>query len=139
MFIECEAVVRAFNFSDLRQNSNVSQHRIEVFYQACKNIQLGFTDLFGRPLNWHTVPEPMLKRLRSLTSSTSSSCSAAVILLKQWGRLRQRHQASEYQERCEQPGRCTHHGKRPGCEVPHQSLSLLVLCRPASRRCRQAR
>ena len=68
MFIEREAVMGAFNFSDLRQNSNVSQHRIEVFYQAYKNIQLGFTGLFGRPLNWHVAagvaPEPILKRLQ---------------------------------------------------------------------------
>jgi hypothetical protein len=66
MFIEREAVMGAFNFSDLRQNSNVSQHRIEVFYQAYKNVQLGFTGLFGRPLNWHTsaAPEPILKRLQ---------------------------------------------------------------------------
>src|SRR5882724_8153780 len=46
MFIEREAVVGAFNFSDLRQSSNVSQHRVEVFYQAYKNITLGFTGLF---------------------------------------------------------------------------------------------
>ena len=68
MFIEREAVVGAFNFSDLRQSSNVSQHRVEVFYQAYKNITLGFTGLFGRPLNWHvpagTAPEPILKRLQ---------------------------------------------------------------------------
>jgi hypothetical protein len=66
IFIEREAVMGAFNFSDLRQNSNVSQHRLEVFYQAYKNIQLGFTGLFGRPLNWHTAaaPEPILKRLQ---------------------------------------------------------------------------
>jgi len=66
MFIEREAVMGAFNFSDLRQNSNVSQHRVEVFYQAYKNITLGFTGLIGRPLNWHTsaAPEPMLKRLQ---------------------------------------------------------------------------
>jgi len=66
MFIEREAVMGAFNFSDLRQNSNVSQHRVEVFYQAYKNVQLGFTGLIGRPLNWHTsaAPEPMLKRLQ---------------------------------------------------------------------------
>ena len=66
VFIEREAVMGAFNFSDLRQNSNVSQHRVEVFYQAYKNVQLGFTGLFGRPLNWHTsaAPEPILKRLQ---------------------------------------------------------------------------
>src|SRR6266404_1713317 len=68
MFIEREAVIGAFNFSDLRQNSNVSQHRVEVFYQAYKNVQLAFTGLIGRPLNWHvaagTPPEPWLKRLQ---------------------------------------------------------------------------
>jgi len=67
MFIEREAVMGAFNFSDLRQNSNVSQHRLEVFYQAEKNIQLAFTGLFGRPLVTATSPGPaenMLKRLQ---------------------------------------------------------------------------
>src|SRR6266446_4881711 len=66
MFIEREAVMGAFNFSDLRQNSNVSQHSVEVYYQAYRNITLGFTGLFGRPLNWHTsaAPEPLLKRLQ---------------------------------------------------------------------------
>lgn len=66
MFIEREAVMGAFNFSDLRQASNVSQHRVEVFYQAYKNIQLAFTGLFGRPLNFgsSTPPENILKRLQ---------------------------------------------------------------------------
>jgi hypothetical protein len=68
IMIEREAVMGAFNFSDLRQNSNVSQHRLEVLYQAYKNIQLGFTGLFGRPLNWDNTsakaPEPLLKRLQ---------------------------------------------------------------------------
>jgi hypothetical protein len=67
MFIEREAVMGAFNFSDLRQNSNVSQHRLEVYYQAHKNIQLAFTGLFGRPLVTATSPAPaedILKRLQ---------------------------------------------------------------------------
>ncbi len=66
MFIEREAVMGAFSFSDLRQASNVSQHRVEVFYQAYKNIQLAFTGLFGRPLNFgsSTPPENLLKRLQ---------------------------------------------------------------------------
>ena len=66
MFVEREAVMSAFNFSDMRQNSNVSEHRVELFYQALNNIQLGFTGLFGRPLNFglSTPPEPMLKRLQ---------------------------------------------------------------------------
>jgi hypothetical protein len=66
MFIEREAVMSAFNFSDLRQNSNVTQHRVEVFYQVLGNIQLGFTGLIGRPLNFgsSTAPENWLKRLQ---------------------------------------------------------------------------
>lgn len=66
MFIEREAVMGAFNFSDLRQNSNVSQHRVELLYQAHKNVQLGFTGLFGRPLNFGgtTPAENSLKRLQ---------------------------------------------------------------------------
>ena len=66
MFIEREAVMTAFNFSDLRQNSNVSQHRLEVFYQALNNVQFGFTGLFGRPLNLgsNSSPENLLKRLQ---------------------------------------------------------------------------
>ncbi len=59
--IEREAVVTAFNFSDLRQNSNLLNHRLEVFYQAHKNVQLAFTGLFGRPL---ATTEPLLKRLQ---------------------------------------------------------------------------
>ena len=66
MFIEREAVMGAFNFSDMRQNSNVSQHRFELFYQAHKNVQLAFTGLFGRPLNFGSAapPENFLKRLQ---------------------------------------------------------------------------
>lgn len=66
MFIEREAVMGAFNFSDLRQSSNVSQHRVELLYQAHKNIQLAFTGLFGRPLNFgsSTPAENLLKRLQ---------------------------------------------------------------------------
>ncbi|HZV58714.1 MAG TPA: putative porin, partial [Candidatus Eremiobacteraceae bacterium] len=68
MLIEREAVMGAFNFSDMRQNSNVTQHRVELFYQAHRNVQLEFTGLFGRPLNWNkpggTPPEHLLKRLQ---------------------------------------------------------------------------
>jgi hypothetical protein len=42
--------------SELRQSTNVSEHRVDVFYQADKSVQLGFTGLVGRPLasreNW---------------------------------------------------------------------------------------
>ncbi len=66
MFIEREAVLTTFNFSDLRQGSNVSQHRVEVSYQAYKNVTLAFTGLIGRPLNFGSSkpPEDWLKRLQ---------------------------------------------------------------------------
>lgn len=48
--IEREAVLGAFNFSDLRQSSSVANHRLDFTYQAYKNIALGFTGLIGRPL-----------------------------------------------------------------------------------------
>lgn len=59
LMIEREAVMGAFNFSDIRQPSNVTQHRAEIFYQAYNNIQLAFTGFIGRPLNWdNTTPKP---------------------------------------------------------------------------------
>jgi hypothetical protein len=67
MFVEREAVLGVFNYSEIRLGSNASQHRIETFYQAYKNIQLGFTGLFGRPLVTATSPGPaenFLKRLQ---------------------------------------------------------------------------
>ena len=67
MFIEREAIFGAFNFDDMRQTSNVTEHRLEVFYNAYRNIRLQFTGLFGRPLNWGTgggPPERTLSRLQ---------------------------------------------------------------------------
>ena len=67
IFVEREAVLGVFNYSEMRQGTNASQHRVEVFYQAEKNIQLGFTGLFGRPLVTASSPGPaenILKRLQ---------------------------------------------------------------------------
>jgi hypothetical protein len=67
IFVEREAVLGVFNYSEMRQGSNVSQHRVEAFYQAYKNVQLGLTGLFGRPLVTATSPGPaenLLKRLQ---------------------------------------------------------------------------
>ncbi len=64
MFIEREAVLSAFNYSDIRQGSNVSQHRAEVFYNPYRNVTLGFTGLFGRPLGPLPLGETVLKRLQ---------------------------------------------------------------------------
>lgn len=66
IFIEREAVLSVFNYSEIRQGSNVTQHRAEVIYEAYKNVQLAFTGLFGRPLNFGstTPPESTLARLQ---------------------------------------------------------------------------
>jgi hypothetical protein len=66
MRIERDAVVAAFNFSDLRQATNDVNHRVEVYYQAYKNVTLGFTGLIGRQLvtAQSLTPERWLKRLQ---------------------------------------------------------------------------
>jgi hypothetical protein len=61
LYIEREAVVGNLNYSDIRQGSNVTQHRFDIFYQFDKNVQLGFTALVGRPL---ATTEPWLTRLQ---------------------------------------------------------------------------
>jgi len=52
IFIEREAVMSAFDYSELYQGSNVSEHRAEIIYQVHRNVQLGYTALIGRPLNF---------------------------------------------------------------------------------------
>jgi hypothetical protein len=61
IYIEREAVLGNFNYSDIRQGTNVSEHRFTSFYQWDDSVQLGFTALIGRPLG--TV-EPWLLRLQ---------------------------------------------------------------------------
>jgi hypothetical protein len=61
IFIEREAVLGNFNYSEIRQGTNVTQHRCEAFYQFDKSVQLGFAALVGRPL---ASPEPWLTRLQ---------------------------------------------------------------------------
>lgn len=61
IYIEREAVLSNFNYSDIRQGSNVTQHRFDTFYQADPRVQLGFTALIGRPL---ASTEPWLTRLQ---------------------------------------------------------------------------
>jgi len=61
IYIEREAVLGNFNYSDIRQGTNVSQHRITSFYQMDPSVQLGFTALIGRPLG---TTEPWLSRLQ---------------------------------------------------------------------------
>jgi hypothetical protein len=66
MFIEREAVLGVFNFDDMRQDSNVTEHRFELFYNVYRNITLQYAGLFGRPLNWGNsgAPENTLKRMQ---------------------------------------------------------------------------
>jgi hypothetical protein len=61
IYIEREAVLGNFNYSDIRQGTNVSQHRFTSFYQFDPSVQLGFTALVGRPLG---TTEPWLTRLQ---------------------------------------------------------------------------
>jgi hypothetical protein len=66
MLIEREAVISLLDFSDIRQGSDVQQNRVEAFYQANRNVQVGFTGFFGRPLHpaVTTPPERELDRLQ---------------------------------------------------------------------------
>jgi Putative porin len=60
MHIERDAVLSAFDFSDLRIPTNVVEHRIEAYYQAYPHVQVGVTGLFGRQLV--TAQSPTLER-----------------------------------------------------------------------------
>ena len=66
MFIEREAVLSNFDYSDIRQGSNVTEHRAMIIYQVHRNVQTSFTALIGRPLNFgSTAPaQDWLKRLQ---------------------------------------------------------------------------
>ena len=66
IFIEREAVLSNFDYSEMRQGSNVEEHRVNALYQLHQNVQLAFTGLFGRPLNFGSSkpPEDVLKRLQ---------------------------------------------------------------------------
>jgi hypothetical protein len=61
IYIEREAVLGNFDYSDIRQGTNVTEHRFTSFYQFDKSVQLGFTALIGRPLG---TTEPWLTRLQ---------------------------------------------------------------------------
>jgi Putative porin len=61
IYIEREAVLGNFNYSEIRQGTNVTEHRFTSFYQLDPSVQLGFTALVGRPLG---TTEPWLTRLQ---------------------------------------------------------------------------
>jgi hypothetical protein len=64
MHIERDAVLSAFDFSDIRQPTNVAQHRVEAYYMAAPHVQVGVTGLIGRQLvtAQSTTLERYLKR-----------------------------------------------------------------------------
>ena len=64
IFIEREAVLSNFNYSEMLQGSNVSEHRFDVFYMFQKSVQLGLTALIVKPLGLQGVNQPWLERLQ---------------------------------------------------------------------------
>jgi Putative porin len=66
IFIEREAVLSNFDYSDIRQGSNVTEHRAMVIYQVHRNVQLSYTALIGRPLNFasKSPPQNWLERMQ---------------------------------------------------------------------------
>ena len=66
LFIEREAVLSNLNYNQIYQGSNVTEHRVSVFYTIRNNVVLDFIGLFGRPLNFGNSNPPidMLKRLQ---------------------------------------------------------------------------
>jgi hypothetical protein len=64
IFIEREAVLSNFNYSEMYQGTNVSEHRFDAFYMFQKNVQLGFTALIGKPLGLQGQGQPWLERLQ---------------------------------------------------------------------------
>lgn len=64
IFIEREAVLSNFNYSEMYQGTNVSEHRFDAFYMFQKSVQLGFTALIGKPLGLQGQGQPWLERLQ---------------------------------------------------------------------------
>ncbi|MCL6480982.1 MAG: putative porin [Firmicutes bacterium] len=64
--IEQEAVLGAFNFSDLRVSTGVFTHRLSFGYQFADRATLAWTGLFGRRLVTAQAPvrEPLLRRMQ---------------------------------------------------------------------------
>lgn len=63
--IEREAVLGAFNYSDLRAPTNVINHRFQFGYQVNQNLTFGYALIVGRQLETATSPqEPWLKRMQ---------------------------------------------------------------------------
>ncbi len=56
--IQREAVIGAFNYSEIFPASNVEIHRPEILYQLFDNVTLQLNGLFGRPLVTAGSPSP---------------------------------------------------------------------------------
>ncbi|HWF12925.1 MAG TPA: putative porin [Candidatus Acidoferrales bacterium] len=59
MMIQREAVLGAFNYSEIFPTSNVEMHRPEISYQLFDNVTLQLNGLFGRPLVNAGSPAPV--------------------------------------------------------------------------------
>ena len=59
MVIEREAVIGAFNYSEIFPANNVEIHRAEVLYQLFRNVTLQLNALIGRPLVTAGSPPPV--------------------------------------------------------------------------------
>ena len=66
IFVEREAVLSNLNYNQMFQGSNVTEHRLSVFYAARSNVIFDFIGLIGRPLNFGNPNPPIdsLKRLQ---------------------------------------------------------------------------
>ena len=67
IMIQREAVIGAFNYSEIFPTSNVEIHRPEISYQLFDNVTLQWNGLFGRPLVTAGSPapaQPLLERLQ---------------------------------------------------------------------------
>ena len=59
LVIEREAVIGAFNYSEIFPSNNVEIHRTEVLYQLFQNVTLQLNALIGRPLVTAGSPPPV--------------------------------------------------------------------------------
>ncbi len=57
--IQREAVIGAFNYSEIFPASNVEMHRPEILYQLFDNVTLQLNGLLGRPLVTAGSPAPV--------------------------------------------------------------------------------
>jgi hypothetical protein len=59
MVIQREAIIGAFNYSEIFPANNVEIHRSEILYQLFRNVTLQLTALMGRPLVTSGSPPPV--------------------------------------------------------------------------------